>query len=152
MLFTQINMEGYPQLSIELIWEDVDLEELRISAQNGGYCGTAKVYFAQGDVGVLADAIRGFPKTVSQQEIFEGGSEEIGSLARLVFSCTDGSGHPAVTVSLAESVNVNARPLLLNRVELELQFEPYALDEFSRELESMARRATTRAVLRGIAA
>jgi hypothetical protein len=145
-------MESDPQLSIELVWEDVDLEELCISAHNGGYCGTAKVYFAQGDVGVLADSIRGFPKTVSQQEIFEGGSEEIGSLAKLVFRCTDGSGHPAVTVSLAESINENVRPPLLNRVELELRFEPYALDEFCRELESVARRASNRAVLRGIAA
>ena len=145
-------MESDPQLSIELVWEDVDLEELRISAHNGCYCGTAKVYFAQGDVAGLVESIRGFPRTVAQREVFEGGSEEIGSLAKLIFCCTDGSGHPAVTVSLAEPVNVNARPPVLNRVELELQFEPYALDEFCRELELIASRDGKRAVLRGIAA
>ena len=102
-------MKSNPQLSIELVWEDNDLEQLRIAAHNGRYCGTADVYFGQGDVGVLAESIRGFPKTVSQQEIFEGSS---GSLAKLVFRCIDGSGHPVVMVSLAESVNENARPSL----------------------------------------
>jgi hypothetical protein len=63
LLVISITMESNPQLSIELVWEDVDLEELRISAYNGCYSGTAKAYFAQGDVGVLADSIRGFPKT-----------------------------------------------------------------------------------------
>jgi hypothetical protein len=145
-------MESNPQLSIELVWEDVDLEELCISAYNGSYCGTAKVYFAQGDVARLVESIRGFPRTISQQEVFEGGSDEIGSLAKLVFRCIDGSGHPAVRVSLVESVNVNVRPPILNRVELELLFEPNALDEFCRELESVARRVSKRAVLRGIAA
>jgi len=145
-------MENNPQLSIDLVWEDVDLEELRISAHNGCYCGTAKAYFAQGDVGILADSIRGFPKIVSQQEVFQGGSEELGSSAQLVFRCIDGSGHPAVIVSLVEAVDVNDRPPRLNRVELELRFEAYALDEFCRELDSIARRESNRAVLRGIVA
>lgn len=108
--------------------------------------------FRPGRRASLVESIRGFPRTISQQEVFEGGSEEMGSLARLIFRCTDGSGHPAVAVSLAEPVNVNARPHVLNRVELELQFEPYALDEFCRELELIARRSGKRAVLRGIAA
>jgi hypothetical protein len=64
-------MESNPQLSIELVWQDVDLEELCISAYNGSYCGTAKVYFAQGDVARLVESIRGFPRTISQQEVFE---------------------------------------------------------------------------------
>ncbi len=142
-------MESNPHLTIELIWEDSDLEELRITAQNSRYCGTADVYFGQGDVAALAESIRGFPKTVSQQETFEGSS---GSLAKLVFQCIDGSGHPVVMVSLAESVNDNSRPLTMNRVEMELRFEPSALDEFCRELESIARRESRRALLRGIAA
>jgi hypothetical protein len=57
-------MENDPKLSTELVWEDVDLEQLRITASNGEYCGSAKVYFAQGDVAALADTIQGFPKTV----------------------------------------------------------------------------------------
>lgn len=32
-----------------------------------------------------------FPGRISQQEVFEGGREEIGSLAKLIFRCTDGS-------------------------------------------------------------
>jgi hypothetical protein len=44
-LVIKLNMESNPQLSIDLVWEDVDLEELCISAHNGCYCGTAKAYF-----------------------------------------------------------------------------------------------------------
>lgn len=43
-------MRTAPKLSIELIWEDVDVEELCITASNGEFCGSARVYFARGDV------------------------------------------------------------------------------------------------------
>jgi hypothetical protein len=69
-------MESDSHLSIELVWEDADLEELLVSASNDEYCGTAKVYFGQGDVAALADTIRGFPKTISRVEVFEGGGND----------------------------------------------------------------------------
>jgi hypothetical protein len=84
-------MESDSKLSIELVWEDVHLEELCITASNGEYCGSAKVYFAQGDVAALAETIRGFPKVSSQVEVFEGGSDD-GSRAKLVFRCIDQLG------------------------------------------------------------
>jgi hypothetical protein len=92
----------------------------------------------------LARSIRGFLKAVSQQEIFDGGSAD-GSFAKLVFHCIDGSGHAAVTVTLAEFAYLNAHPAVMNRVELAMRFEAYALDEFCNELESIARRKSKRA-------
>ena len=145
-------MEETSHLTVELVWEDEDLEELSISASNGYFSGTAKAYFAQGDVQLLANSLRGFPKTMSQQEIFTGGNENEYPFAKLVFRCADGAGHPVVDVKLAEALFHNGRPSRNNRVELDLQFEPLALDEFCRELDSVARRKTTRAVLRGLAA
>jgi hypothetical protein len=53
-----------------------NLEELAIIADNGQYRGTATVYFGRGDVGLMANALRGFPKSISQREIFSGGSED----------------------------------------------------------------------------
>jgi len=147
-------MENSPHLTIELVWEDTDLEELSISADNGRYSGTAKVYFAQGDVQLLANSIRGFPKTNSHREVFSGGREDDDDLsfAKLVFHCVDGAGHAVVDVTLAESLVHHARPSTRNRAELELRFEPLALDEFCRELYAIARRTTNQAVLRGTAA
>jgi hypothetical protein len=144
-------MENSPNLTIELVWEDTDLEQLSISADNGRYRGTAKVYFAQGDVQLLANSIRDFPKTNSQREVFSGGREEDDlSFAKLVFHCVDGAGHAVLDVTLAESLVHHARPSTRNRVELELRFEPSALDDFCRALNEVARRTNSRAVLRGL--
>jgi hypothetical protein len=145
-------MEETPHLMIELVWEDFDLEELSISATNGQFSGTATVYFAHGDIQVLADSIRGFPKTISQRETFSGGNETHPPFAELVFYCTDGTGHPAVRVALTEPVyHAGLRPSQ-NHVELELPFEPIALDDFCRQLDLVAGRRTKRAVLRGLPA
>ena len=145
-------MQETPHLTIELVWEDSDLEELSISASNGQFSGTAKVYFALGDVQLLADSIRGFPKTTSQQETFVGGNESKYPFAKLVFRCRDGTGHPVVDVKLAESLFHHGRPSRKNSVELDLPFEPLALDKFCRELDLVAQRKANRAVLRGLTA
>lgn len=142
-------MDDTPHLTIELVWEDTYLEELSISANNGQFSGAVTVYFAQGDVQLLANSIRGFPKTTSQREVFAGGNEKEYPFAKLVFRCADGTGHPVVGVKLAESSFHIGRSSRNNRVELDLQFEPLALDEFCRELDLVARRKMKRAVLRG---
>ena len=143
-------MESDPKLSIELIWEDVDLEELCITASNGQYCGTARVYFSQGDIAALAKTLQGFPKAVSQVEVFEGG--QAGARAKLVFRCIDQSGHAAVRVSLAEFAYDNAQPSIMNDVNLEMRFEAWGLDQFCKELEGVGKRARKFAILRGVAA
>jgi hypothetical protein len=80
------HMENSPRLMVELVWEDADLEELAIVADNGQYRGVATAYFGRGDVALMANALRGFPKLISQREIFSGGSEEAdNSFAQLVF-------------------------------------------------------------------
>lgn len=142
-------MEIDPKLSIELLWEDVDVEELCITASNGEYCGTAKVYVAQGDIAALAETIRGFPKAVSQVEVFESSTDK-GPRAKLVFRCIDHSGHAVVSVSLAELAHVNAPHLsIMNDVNLEMRFEASDLDRFCKELEAVGKRTKTLAILRG---
>jgi hypothetical protein len=139
-------------LTIELVWEDADLEQLTIVADNGHYRGAASAYFGRGDTGTMASALRGFPKSTSQREIFSGGSEDGDlSFAQLVFYCTDDAGHTAVDVTLSECLFDQGRRAKRNRVELLLSFEPGALDTFCRELDAIARRSQTRAVLAGVA-
>lgn len=142
-------METDPRLSIELIWEDVHLVELCITASNGEYSGRAKVYFAHGDIAALAEALRGFPKTASQVETFAGGTDRM-ARAKLVFRCLDQLGHTAVRISLADFAFQYEQPPIMNEVELELRFDPSALDVFWRELEAVVKRTRNRAVLRGI--
>jgi hypothetical protein len=144
-------VETDPKLSIELIWEDVDLEELCITASNGEYCGRARVYFTQGDIAALAENIQGFPKAVSQVEVFEGGQDD-GPRAKLVFRCIDELGHAAVRVSLVEFAYDNAQLPIMNDVNLEMRFEASALDQFCKELEGVGKRARKIAILRGLTA
>jgi hypothetical protein len=144
-------MNDSPHLAIELVYEDVDLEELSISADNGRYRGAATAYFSNGEVGVLANALVGFPKSTNQQEVFSGGQEESDfGFAELIFRCVDTLGHIVVRVTLSETAQPN--DFARNRVELELLCEPAALDHFSQELEAIARRQRNRAVLQGITA
>src|SRR5688572_5332651 len=140
-------MEHSPRLTVELVWEDTDLEELAIVADNGQYRGVATVYFGRGDVAVMANALRGFPKSTSQREIFSGGSE-VGdnSFAQLVFYCTDDLGHTAIDVTLSQCFFHQGRRSKRNSVELQLPFEPAALDTFCYELDAIARRLKTSAV------
>ena len=146
-------METSVSLTIELVWEDADLEELAIVADNGQYRGAATVYFARGDAGVMANALQGFPKSISQREIFSGGNENAdNAFAQLVFYCMDDAGHTAIDVTLSECLFHQGRRSKRNRVELLLRFEPNALDRFCRELDAIGRRSQTRAVLAGIAA
>jgi len=141
-------MESDPELSIELIWEDVDLEELCITASNGEYCGSARVYFGLGDIAALAETLRGFPKAVSQVEVFEGG-QDAGPRAKPVFRCIDQLGHAGVIVSLVEFAYDNAQLPIMNDVNLEMRFEASALDQFCKELEGVGKRARKLAILRG---
>jgi hypothetical protein len=142
-------MESNPQLSIELIWEDVELEELCITASNGVYCGSARVYFARGDIAAFANTIQGFPKAVTQVEVFEGGQDD-GPRVKLLFRCIDQSGHLVVRVSLVEFAYENAQLPIMNDVNLELRFEASALDQFCKELEGVGNRTRKLAILRGL--
>ena len=143
-------MEIDPQVSIELVSEDTDFEQFRITAGNGQYGGSALVTFPRGKIGELADALQGFPKTSSQVEVFEGGSDD-GSRATLTFSCKDRVSRAVVTVSLAEFADENAQTGIMNEVKLELRFEAWALDEFCKELEAIQTRVKKHAVLMGFA-
>ena len=96
---------------------------------------------------------RGFPKSISQREIFSGGNEDgDNSFARLVFYCLDDAGHTAIDLTLSECLFHQGRRSRRNRVELLFRFEPGALDTFCDELDAIARRTKTCALLLGIAA
>src|SRR5215216_6966613 len=120
-------MEIDQQLSIELVSEDTDLQQLRITAGNGQYGGGALVDFRRGNIAALADALQGFPKTSSQVEVFEGGSDD-GARAKLTFHCKDRVSRAVVTVSLADFADENARQGIMNEVKFDLRFEAWALD------------------------
>jgi hypothetical protein len=141
-------MNTKPQLTIELVWEDVDVEELLISASNGRYAGTARVYFVHGDIEDLANRIRGFPLNVSQVVYFSGDQRD--ASAHLTFHCVDGAGHASATISLAQAYQSYSKPTLKERVEFDMPFEASALDAFWYELTQVAKRITQRAVLLGI--
>jgi hypothetical protein len=143
-------MQIDPQLSIELVSEDTGFEQVRITAGNGQYGGSALVNFGHGNIAALAEALQGFPKTSSQVEVFEGGSDE-GSRAKLIFSCKERVSRAVVTVSLVEFADENAQTGIMNEVKLELRYEAWALDEFCKELEAIGKRLKKRAVLMGFA-
>jgi hypothetical protein len=141
-------MERTPLLSVEFIWDDEDLEEVRIEADNGVYSGAASVYVARGELSLWSQALAGFPRELRQNISLQGSG--FSSHAELVFHCIDGADHTAVTVSLSDGTSDRAHLATINRVELRLRFESGSLDQFCSELEAVGRRARKKAMLIGL--
>jgi hypothetical protein len=50
---------------VTYLYNDNDVIELRIIADNGRFCGTANVYVGMGELSNVAECLRGFPNDSS---------------------------------------------------------------------------------------
>lgn len=134
---------------IEVIYEDADLIELRIRANNGRFSGTAEFYGAHDVIRCLAENCRGFPKSSEDRREFQVGMLDPangGGGAGVVLRCTDAVGHAVAEVHLradprecdgfAESASISV-PVVAG-----------AIDRFVEALESMRPVIGARAMLR----
>jgi hypothetical protein len=72
---TTLTLEGMPMqsgITLQLVWSDDDMWEVRVSAANRQFSGTAQFYEQKGDLIAAAAKLEGFPK----REI-EGDTREI---------------------------------------------------------------------------
>ena len=66
------------------------------------------------------------------------------------FYCIDHVGHAAAQIIIESNVPTNSRPQEKHRVQLEMQFEPVALDEFLSALTRLISAQAGDATLKGI--
>lgn len=136
----------------EVIYRDNDLLEVRVTAWNGAFGGTADVYVGIGGLEEAAARLRGFPKRPADvREVMLGafGPASAGGGVSMRFYCADAAGHAYVD-SKIESDSLAGRPVQC--VTLSLPIEAAAVDSFVEELRLLGLRKTGVASLKGVPA
>ena len=128
-------------------YHDVDLVELKASAWNGEFGGSARLYIGHGELADAAERLIGFPaNTDDTRDVTLGsfGPESGGGAIFLKFFCIDRAGHCQLQLKL-ESDPILGSPL--ERVELISAVEPAALDCFVEQMRILNSSLTGSAVL-----
>jgi len=118
-------------------WSDNDLFELRISASNGAFAGTAEVYVAIGGLASAAARLEGFPRSPADaRDLVFGafGPNRAGGGASMRFYCGDGSGHARVDLKIESSCDRSDR---IESAGFSLPIEASAVDIFVDELRRL---------------
>lgn len=138
-------------LTIEIVWFDEDVVELRISGSNGPFSGCTQVYSGRDVLAKLSGWAKGFPSNPDERRLIELGTFDpgfAGGGARLGLRCTDAAGHVALDVLLATQVENNRH----QRAEFFVEVEPAALDVFAQRVASLEIRKGDTATLPSTAA
>jgi hypothetical protein len=142
-------------LSIEVVWhdadpEDIDLMELRVSADGGPFRGRAKVYALPHEIDSLAQKFRGFPSSAEDGFHFDLGASSHHNRVFFAARCFNRAGNSILTVHLEEGavdVKFDGHPQV---AEIVFRFEALAADEFAAALKQIAAKKAGRAHLAGI--
>src|ERR1700685_3357886 len=138
-----------PDLGIrfEVVYKDVHLVEVRISAWNGTFGGTSDVYIGQDRLGKTAAEIRGFPRNPADvREIMLGSNSGPGNHVSMRFYCTDSSGHASVDSTIKSAPDAAGK---IQSATFSLPIEALAVDSFVEDLQRLSSSAAGVAILNG---
>jgi hypothetical protein len=124
-------------LKVSYLWHDSDVIEVRITAENAEFRGTADVYVGTDGLLEAAVMLAGFPSNNLDQRRVEfgaAGKESAGGFVRLDLYCEDGASHAAFRATI-EGDYVN-RGFTESAIVC-VSFEPAALDVFLTQLEQI---------------
>jgi len=139
-------------LSVEAVWDDPDVIEVRVAVSNSEFSGVTLLYVSSDDLSLAAHRIRGFPTNPQDERRVSWGSEESGSRlgkAELLFRCVDAAGHAVLAAELLSS-DMGLGPAG-QCVKLEFPVEPASIDVFAEALLAVQREKQGGAVLEGAA-
>ena len=140
-----------PGLTLEAVYDDADLVEVRVAVWNGTFGGQASVYAGVDEIGGLADTLAGFPRTVQDHRQVEWGDLSRGSGlggVAMQFTCVDAVGHAGVWVELKSADTDPGMPL--QTVRLFLPVEAPAIDRFVEEMRVVGQHKQGTAHLAGV--
>lgn len=136
-------------LSLEVIWKDEDMFELKVVVDNGRYSGTTEVYDQRKPLYEFALKLNGFP---NGEDILVHSAGEIDSYAyfEMAFYPIDSTGKVGVLVTMEENVPTEYRENEKDKLKMELIVEPASIDIFQKELQILAANEDGKAQLIGI--
>ncbi|MEM7232156.1 MAG: hypothetical protein AAF517_08285 [Planctomycetota bacterium] len=138
------------QVTIEVIWQDDDMVEVKACATNSEFSGETRVYTVYEDLKSLADELQGFPRNTSHEVRFEAGVRSRDSYFGIRFYCFDNAAHTAAQVQAESNVPTEFRREEKHAVTLEVHFEPSAVDEFAAQLRRLVESKSGSATLVGV--
>ena len=145
-------MDDDISLRIERIWDDPDMIEIDVRVFNGAYAGESQVYTVQQDILRFKEELEGFPKSDDQTAYFSAGKRDSYAFLSIRAYAFGGRGTCAIHVCMESNVPTHYRPEEKFKIELEMKFEPAALDRFLPQLERVAHDHGSKALLKGIRA
>ena len=145
-------MENEAHLTIERIWDDPDMIELDVHVSNGYYTGETQVYTTEKEIIELRKELEGFPKTDDHRVEFSAGTRDSYAFLSLRVYAFGGRGTCAIHVCLESNVPTDFRPEEKFKIQLEMKFEPAALDRFLPQLERISHAHKSVATLKGMMA
>jgi hypothetical protein len=134
----------------EIVYEDVHLLEIRISAWNGSFGGTARVYIGLDQLKETAIKLRKFPldpSDVREVTLGEFGPNSAGGAVSMRFYCADRAGHTYVDSRIESGYDSTGKA---QSVFMTVNIEPAALDSFVEELGQLGADQAGRAHLKGV--
>ena len=137
-------------MKVEVIYQDVHLTQIRLSAWNGEFGGAAEIYLALGQLHSIAGAIAGFPASltdVREMAIGAVGPLSAGGAASLRFLCAKGSGSSNLELQIESAECTNSTR---QHVSMILPIEAAALDSFVSQLRDVSTDRSKTAFLRGV--
>jgi hypothetical protein len=138
-------------LKLEVVWKDNEMFQLGITASNGQFSGTTKVYEQRHPLYKFAYSLVGFPKTKNDSILFyEAGQKDGCEYFSMRFYTIDDMGHLGVQVTLERDVPTMYRIEEKDKLTLEILTEPGLLDRFVRSLLTLAANEKGQAILEGI--
>jgi hypothetical protein len=135
-------------LRLDVLWHDADCCDIRVSAWNGAFTGSAEFLVDVGglDVGEkLADFPRS-PADLHETILAAFGREFAGGAASVKFYCTDQAGHAYLEARIeseAESAGV------VQYAIISMPVEPAAIDSFRNELRRLEKDRNGSVILKG---
>jgi hypothetical protein len=92
-----------PHLNVGVIWYDVDLVRLRITAASEHFAGQADVYASHEQLLRLATDLAGFPKDIGDRRTFQFATSTGGNSVSLEFWVTNSLGLTPVDAQIIET-------------------------------------------------
>ncbi len=129
-------------IEIAVVYSDVHLMELQISASNIAFSGQVNAYVNHSDATKFSEALKGFPSKVGDVRRIE-----LGANATFVFTTIDDVGHSIVAVEIAaDTIGPNN---LTGKAAFNILVNPAAIDQFVDELSEFAPDVGKSAFLKG---
>ena len=124
-------------LKVAYLWHDIHALELRVTAENTEFRGTADVYVGTGDLLEATTTLSGFPKNhLDKREVLFGafGKNSAGGAVHLGFYCNDMAGHAAFRATIEGAYGDQE---VAGSATVCVDFDPASLDEFLVQLKKI---------------